>query len=172
MKEKVLEIEIVKINDFYSSWFLKYINKNVFNYLKPTFFADGEDNKYCLEVSDYTNFNNKLINGFLTNVLVLNIHDSCKIPHLIKNKELKYLEKIIELINKKFKTKEKDRVNFGERYFYIDCDGKIISTEECGYYSDDNKYELGNYFKEKHIAEQYLGKIMKIFDENKNKQGE
>lgn len=172
MKEKVLEIEMVKINDFYSSWFLKYINKNVFNYLKPTFFTDGEDNKYCLEVSDYTNFNNKLINGFLTNVLVLNIHDSCRIPHLIENKELKYLEKIIELINKKFKIEEKDRVNFGERYFYIDCDGKIINTEECGYYSDDSKYELGNYFKEKHIAEQYLGKIMKIFNENKNKQGE
>lgn len=169
MKENVLEIEIVKINNFYSSWFLKYVNKNVFNYLKPTYFTDGEDNKYCLEISDYTNFNNKIINNFLTNVLVLDIHDSCKIPHLIKNEDLKYLKKIIELINKRFKINEENRAQLGERYFYINCDGNIISTEECRYYSDDEKYELGNYFKEKHIAEKYLEKIIKVFNENKNK---
>ena len=46
MKEPVLEIEIVKINEEYSSWYISKINKEVFPTDVDYEFMDGEDNKY------------------------------------------------------------------------------------------------------------------------------
>lgn len=61
-------------------------------------------------------------------------------------------EQIETLVGKK----EKDpfeRVE-GETYFYIDCDGEVISDEERGMCTDKLLYAAGNYCTDKELMEQ------------------
>ena len=115
--------------------------------MEDIFFTDGEDNKYCLRISNYTNFNNEIINGYFTNVLTLKSDDSCKIPHLIENKDIELLEKIVEIINKKFAIKVRWRAENNNIYFFLDSFNEVKYNFEMNDIADNKRYKLGNYFK-------------------------
>ena len=56
-KEKVLEIEITKINEMYSCWYVKKVNKIKLKAMPLTEIGTDEKNKLCFGCGNETNFN-------------------------------------------------------------------------------------------------------------------
>lgn len=50
-----------------------------------------------------------------------------------------------------------------ENYFFVDAGGEVLRTYEAGVTSDDERYELGNYFKEKEEANDVAPLIRTLF---------
>lgn len=172
MKEPVLEIEIVKINEEYSSWYISKINKEVFPTDVDYEFMDGEDNKYYFIKTDCTSFGTSLINGFLAYCFKLNVEAPCGIPKIIENKSVLYLQKAVYFINNKFGIEKLWRAKQNSTYFFINTFGKCDSDIECNSHYDNYRYELGNYFETREEVEKVIvSKEWKEFwDKVKNKQ--
>ena len=60
-KEKVLEIEITKINEMYSCWYVKKVNKIKLKAMPLTEIGTDEKNKLCFGCGYKTNFNKEYI---------------------------------------------------------------------------------------------------------------
>ena len=102
MKEPVLEIEIVKINEEYSSWYISKINKEVFTNPGLYNFINGESNRYLFFITETeTSFSEGFKDGFIHQIFKLNINQ-IKVPKIIENKDTKYLQKIVDFVNDKF----------------------------------------------------------------------
>lgn len=154
MKEPVLEIEIVKINEEYSSWYISKINKEVFPTDVDYEFMDGEDNKYYFIKTDCTSFGTSLINGFLAYCFKLNVEAPCGIPKIIENKSVLYLQKAVYFINNKFGIEKPWKAKNGETYYSLSSEGIAEEHVDFGFYLDRTRYELGNYFRTKEEAKQ------------------
>ena len=102
-KEKVFEIEVVKINDIWSVWDIKKINRKILkNGIKDKFYIN--DNWYHFEITEgdtefYYSF--KDINPQEEPTLNINYKDD-EIPNLIENYEVNDLISIITEINEKY----------------------------------------------------------------------
>ena len=149
MKEPVLEIEVVKINEDYSSWYISKLNKEAFRTAGVCEFIDGEDNRYFFNIGERTEFDASFVNSFLYYCLKLNINNRNKVPKIIENKDIKYLQKIVDFINDKFGIEKPWRAKNGETYFSISSEGIAEEHVDFGFYLDRTRYDLGNYFKTK-----------------------
>ena len=59
------------------------------------------------------------------------------------------------------------RADMNGAYFYISSACNIIKEKECYCYADEERYNVGNYFKTKEAAEKVAKKIQDIFQNSK-----
>lgn len=154
MKEPVLEIEIVKINEEYSSWYISKLTKEAFKTAGVCEFTDGEDNRYFFNIGERTEFEASFVNSFLYYCLKLNINSRNKVPKIIENKSILYLQKVVYFINNKFGIEKSWKAKNGETYYSLSSEGIAEEHVDFGFYLDRARYELGNYFRTKEETKQ------------------
>ena len=154
-KEKVLDIEVVKINDVWSVWYIKKINREILkNGVNDKFYIN--DNYYHFEINEGdTEFYYEDINSREEPTLNINYIDD-GIPNLIENYEVNDLILVILEINEKYGIPKRWRAKENEEYFTIKDDGYINKYVDIYSTDDDYKYNLGNYFRTYKEAEEVL----------------
>ena len=156
-KEKVLDIEIVKINDVWSAWHIKKINRKILkNGIKDKFYTN--DNWYHFEITEgETDFFYSVedINSQEEPKLNINYKND-GIPNLIVNNEVNDLILVILEINEKYGIPKRWRAEENEEYFTVRDDGYINKYVDIYSTDDDYKYNLGNYFRTYKEAEEVL----------------
>lgn len=135
-KEKVLEIEITKINDDWSAITVKKIKK------------DFENNDLFEWLTIGGNY---LYDG---KIFVNRCYPS--IPFLIRNEIIEHLEEIVNKINKKYGIPKRWRAKEGEKYFLVSMNGLIEFKIEVDDACCKLRYDLGNYFKTKEEAQKVI----------------
>lgn len=78
----------------------------------------------------------------------------------LKKKYEELGQKINELENNLKNKNNRSRVNHHCKYYYINGYSEITSDEENNLALDENRYNIGNYFKTKEQAEKALRKIL------------
>ena len=135
-KEKVLEIEITKINDYWNAITVKKIKE------------DFESNDLLEWVTIGGNYvcNDKIfINRVYPNI-----------PFIARNETTFILKDIVDKINEKYGIPYRWRAKENEEYFTIKDDGYINKYVDIYCTDDDYKYNLGNYFRTYKEAEEVL----------------
>lgn len=135
-KEKVLEIEITKINDDWSAITVKKIKK------------DFENNDFFEWLTIWGNY---LYDG---KIFVNRCYSN--IPFLIRNEIIEHLEEIVNKINKKYGIPKRWRAERGEKHFSILSTGGVGSFSEYYDKFDNDRYDLGNYFETKEQAQKVI----------------
>ncbi|WP_340222124.1 hypothetical protein LDK25_03155 [Fusobacterium nucleatum] len=136
-KENVLEIEITKINNDWSAITIKKIKKDFGNN----------------DLFEWINIGgNYLYDG---KIFINRIYPH--IPFLIRNEIIEKLEDVVNAVNQKYGIPKRWRAERGEKYF------SVVSTGGVGYFLeyygkyDNDRYDLGNYFKTKEQAQKVVG---------------
>lgn len=156
-KENVLEIEIKKINDVWSAWHIKKINRKILkNGVKDKFYIN--DNWYHFEITEgETDFYYSVKGIDLQEEPVLNIYyKDDEIPNLIRNNEVKDLELTFLEINEKYGIPKRWRAEENEEYYYIGSSEIVWSVGELFSGEDNDNYNLGNYFKTEEEAQKII----------------
>lgn len=165
-KENVLEIEITKIDDNYSYCRIKHQNESILK-------TDGFDVTFLGSLifyvkngtpSFYTAHDTSSGYDFGS----LRIKGSNNSPFIINNNEIKYLNELVDLINEKYGTPKRWRAEENEEYYFLDGECDIWNTNELKTKSDDNFFELGNYFKTKEEAEKVKIELDKFWEKVRN----
>nr|DAQ44532.1 MAG TPA: hypothetical protein [Caudoviricetes sp.] len=156
-KEKVLDIEVVKINDIWSVWHIKEINREILkNGTKDKFYTN--DNWYHFEITEgETDFYYSVedINSQEEPKLNINYKND-GIPNLIENNEVNDLVLVILEINEKYGIPKRWRAKENEEYYYIGSSGIVWSVGELFSDEDNDNYNLGNYFKTEEEAQKVI----------------
>lgn len=148
-KEKVLEIEITKINDNYSVFYP--VKMNVKALEKVGFFVtvfDVLDEVRKPAISFYFNKENDF------NILL--DETSLNVPFVIENIYIKELQKIVEEYNEKYGIPRRWRAEKEKEYFFVTGTSEITTDEEYYNEADNARYELGNYFQTKEEAQKVI----------------
>lgn len=148
-KEKVLEIEIKKINDEYSVFYPTKLNIKELEkagYTVTEFDVLDEVKKTAINFY----FNNK--NDF---TILLN-DSSLNVPFIIENIYIEELKKIVDEYNKKYGIPKRWRAKKEYGYFTIMGDGTITEYIDNNVLKDENRYNLGNYFKTEEEAQKVI----------------
>lgn len=153
-KEKVLEIEITKINDEYSLAKVKKMNSKVIEEKKEYNFGYANSSNLIMNSIIYKNPN------FYTSIsdtiecfdLYLNSKNDC---FTIKNELVESLQLFLEKFNEKYGIPKRWRAEKGKTYFAI-YDGEILSCYDYYDKKDNEIFELGNYFKTEEEARKIL----------------
>ena len=165
-KEKVLDIEITKINDTYSLAKVKKMNRKVIEEKKEYEF--GYANSSSLKMNNIVrlepNFYSYISDAILCSDLYLNSENDC---FTIKNNLVESLEIFLQEFNEKYGIIKRWRAGQGEIYFFINSNCKIDTTKN--YINDwdkfdDINYELGNYFKTEEEAEKVKAELDKFWE--------
>lgn len=153
-KETVLEIEFQPVFDKWA-WRIKK-NKIIGGKI--------EDNE--IKTSIYIDRNN------FANI-DLDKEDSYLITtNLLVNKAMKdRLEYIVEKVNKKYGVPKRWRAEDGNYYYHVDDEFIIQKEVEDYMILDNNRYNIGNYFRTKEEAEEYAEYIKKCSLEWHEKKG-
>ena len=144
-KEKVLEIEITKINEMYSCWYVKKVNKIKLKAMPLTEIGTDEKNKLCFGCGYKTNFNKEYIGDEKSHLSYYDYQINLEvdfleyyeksIPKFIENKYVGDLKRVIDLVNDLYGIPKRWRAEEGEYYYYISLDLGIIKTKS---YSNDD----------------------------------
>lgn len=135
-KEKVLEIEITKINDYWNAITVKKIKE------------DFESNDLLEWITIGGNYvcNDKIfINRVYPNT-----------PFIAGNETTFIFKDIVDKINEKYGIQKRWRAEPGKGYFYIYSNGFVDETMERYNSMDNQRYELGNYFRTEKEAEKII----------------
>ncbi|WP_339052873.1 hypothetical protein [Fusobacterium animalis] len=135
-KEKVLEIEITKINDDWSAITVKKIKKDFGN----------NDLFEWINIGGNYLYNRKI---FINRIYP-------HIPFLIRNEIIEHLKDIVNAINEKYGIPKRWRAEYRRQYLTILSNGEI---EKIGEYEDIDsnlRYSLGNYFKTEEEAQKVI----------------
>lgn len=105
--------------------------------------------------------------SFISSILLLRggNHNRDYDYSIISKEKLDEIINKVELINKKYGIKIRERVGMMERYYYIDYLGDILGTSDFATDIDNTLYKIGNYFATKQEAEDSL--IYKAFQKTK-----
>ena len=145
-KEKVLEIEITKINNEYSLAIVKKMNRKVIEEKKKYEF--GYANSSNLETNSKLhkgpNFSTYISDTILCFDLYLNSENDC---FTIKNNLVESLELFLQEFNEKYGIPKRWKAEKEKEYFFVTGTSEITTGEEYFDEVDDARYELGNYFK-------------------------
>ena len=172
-KEKVLEIEIIKINEMYSCWYVKKVNKIKLKAMPLTEIGTEEKNKLCFGCGYKTNFNKEYIGDEKSHLSYYDYQINLEvdfleyyeksIPKFIENKYVGDLKRVIDLVNEKYGIPKRWRAEKGGIYWFIDTDfsGKVRDLWDQRSTDENVRYNLGNYFKTKEEAQ----KVKKELDE-------
>ena len=152
-KEKVLKIEITKIDDNYSYCKIMHQNKNIlktenFNTSfsgSLIFYVKNGSPNFCTGYDSYSG----------CEFGILTIKGKNNIPFIIKNKEIKHLDELVNLINEKYGIKKRWRANYNDIYFCIDEYFEVTWHRNIQSIYENRRYEKGNYFRTKEEAEEY-----------------
>lgn len=155
-KENVLEIEITKINDEYSLAKVKKMNSKVIEEKKEYNFGYANSSNLIMNSIIYKNPN------FYTSIsdtiecfdLYLNNKNDC---FTIKNELVESLQLFLEKFNEKYGIPKRWRAKRGEKHFSILSTGGVGSFSEYYDKFDNDRYDLGNYFKTKEQAQKVVG---------------
>ena len=153
-KEKVLEIEITKIDDNYSCCKIIHQNKNIlktenFNTSfsgSLIFYVKNGSPNFCTGYDSHSGYEF----GTLT------IKGKNNIPFIIKNKEIKHLDELVNLINEKYGIAKRWRADKDRRYYFIDDEFSIRCSIEENLDLDNIRYRIGNYFRTEKETEKYI----------------
>lgn len=161
--EKVLEIEITKINEMYSCWYVKKVNKIKLKAMPLTEIAHEDKKKYCFGYGYRTEFKKEYIgynhhscvSDYQIDLEIDNLESYDK-PYLIENKLVQDLQFLIDVVNEKYGIPKRWRAQAGNLFYYITSDGYVESDYED--FSDENMdmYNLGNYFQTKEEAQKVI----------------
>lgn len=147
-KEKVLEIEITKINNDWSAITIKKIKKDFGNN----------------DLFEWINIGgNYLYDG---KIFINRIYPH--IPFLIRNEIIEHLKDIVNAINEKYGIPKRWRAKEGEEYYFLDGKCEIWNTNEIKKKIDDVFFEQGNYFKTKEEAEKVKIELDKFWERVRN----
>lgn len=137
-KEKVLEIEITKINNDWSAITITKLDETL------------EEGNEMVEWNGYKDtefdFNNKKI--------YINSYNPYQ-PFLISNENIQIAESIVNKINQKYGIPKRWRAEKGKSYFAI-YDGEILNCYDYYDKKDNEIFELGNYFKTEAEAQRVI----------------
>ena len=157
-KEKVLEIEITKINDKFSSWYIKKINKRKLKHIDPNELDRLYGNILCFgcgEIYTKTKFDKERIDRvglhgeyyeYQIN-LIIKYKNNYDEPYFIKNEYVEDLKSIVNLVNERYGIPKRWRADDGEIYYYINSYQRILDETDLRRSYDDMRYEMGNYFE-------------------------
>lgn len=166
-KEKVLEIEITKINDKFSSWYIKKINERKLKHIDPNELDRLYGNILCFgcgEIYTKTKFDKERIDrvGLHGEYYEYQINLEIKYknnydePYFIKNEYVEDLKSIVNLVNERYGIQKRWRAEEGENYYTISgVDAIKIDTENL-VELDNRRYETGNYFQKKEEAQKII----------------
>ena len=165
-KEKVLEIEITKINEMYSCWYVKKVNKIKLKAMPLTEIGTEEKNKLCFGCGYKTNFNKEYIGDEKSHLSYYDYQINLEvdfleyyeksIPKFIENKYIGDLKRVIDLVNDLYGIPKRWRAKKNDEYFFINNYGIVLNLEETYSNEDNYNYELGNYFK----TDEEAGKVV------------
>lgn len=135
-KEKVLEIEITKINDYWNAITVKKIKE------------DFESNDLLEWVTIGGNYvcNDKIfINRVYPNI-----------PFIARNETTFIFKDIVDKINEKYGILKRWRAEDFKKYYYINSVSDICASTEEKQILDNERYELGNYFQTEEEAQKVV----------------
>ena len=143
-KEKVLEIEITKINDEWSAITVKKIKK------------DFENNDFFewLTIGGNYLYDRKI---FINRIYP-------HIPFLIRNEIIEHLEDVVNVINEKYGILKRWRAEVDDYYYTIFGENIIVNAKEEKTLTDNILYDLGNYFKTEEEAEKVKEELDKFWE--------
>lgn len=152
---KMIDIEIKKIDKNYSYFKVNHINEEKFNnfvYKNDRIWIDNEE--YNISRNIYNTFylsENSEIYYFSISTIEKNKNR----PTIIKNEEIENLKKIIEFINSEKENKREKKQKF-EKYYFINLYGKIEEGLEDNTLETKKRFEYGNYFMSKKEIENFI----------------
>ena len=166
-KEKVLEIEIIKVNDKFSSWYIKKINERKLKHINPNELDKLGNDILCFgcgEIYSQTKFTKERIDrtGLYGENYEYQINLEIKYksnydePYYIKNEYVEYLKNIVNSVNEKYGIQKRWRAEQNKGYFYIYSNGLVDETMESYKTMDNQRYELGNYFRTEEEAQKII----------------
>lgn len=173
-KEKVLEIEITKINDEWSAWYIKKINERKLKHINPNELDKLDSNILCFgcgEIYPKTKFDKERIDrvGLYGEYYEYQINLEIKYknnydePYFIKNEYVEDLKSIVNLVNEKYGIPKRWRGERSDKYFSIFGDSEISETTDNYFLEDQRRYEWGNYFKTLEEAEKVKVELDKFW---------
>ena len=143
-KEKVLEIEIKKINNEYSAFYPIKMDID-----KLTEISDGKS----LGDGEYTPYIELRISGYCYEIYLTYTEI---FPQVIKNNCIEELKQRIDEINEKYGIPKRWRAEIGKKHFSILSTGGVGSFSEYYDKFDNDRYDLGNYFETKEQAQKVI----------------
>ena len=154
-KENVLEIEITKINEMYSLAKVKKMNRKVIEEKKKYKFgyANSSNLETNSELHKEPNFRTYISDTILCSDLYLNSENDC---FTIKNNLVESLELFLQNFNEKYGIPKRWRAEQKKGYYYVHSSGFVDETMECYNNIDNQRYDLGNYFKTKEEAQKVI----------------
>ena len=148
MKESVLEIKIEKIDNDYSVFKIVKFNDSI---SKKDIKIIKKDITFLVS-DDETEFYYNLVSN--KPILNINYKEKDEFLYFIQNKHIDYINKIITEVNKKYGIRWRGERN--DYYYAIASRGDIIKLLEEREYTDDKKYEIGNYFRTEKEAQKVI----------------
>lgn len=162
-KEKVLEIEITKINEMYSLAKVTKINRKVIEEKKKYYFGYAnssslETNSILYEAPSFKTYISDTIPCF---DLHLNSENDC---FTIKNNLVESLETFLQEFNEKYGTAKRWRAKENEEYYFLNGKCEIWKTIEEKKRVDNTFFEQGNYFKTEEEAQKVKAELDKFWE--------
>lgn len=149
-KETVLEIEFQPVWDKWA-WRITKQNEDI---LKKGTFEDKGIGVYSYNYPSYNYYNCTLgIRG--------NNNDKDNLINLCTEDEKREIEVKVRNINEKYGIKKRWRADRDRRYYFIDDEFNVRCNIEENLSLDNNRYEIGNYFKTEKEIEKYAEYIKK-----------
>ena len=165
-RENVLEIEITKINEMYSCWYVKKVNKIKLKAMPLTEIGTEEKNKLCFGCGYKTNFNKEYRGDEKSHLSYYDYQINLEvdfleyyeksIPKFIENKYVGDLKRVIDLVNDLYGIPKRWRAEIGKKHFSILSTGGVGSFSEYYDKFDNDRYDLGNYFETKEQAQKVI----------------
>lgn len=135
-KEKVLEIEITKIDDYWNAITVKKIKED---------FKSNDLLEWITIGKNYVCNDKIFINHVYPNT-----------PFIAGNKTTFIFKDIVDKINEKYGISKRWRAAKEYGYFTIMGDGTITEYIDNNVLEDENRYNLGNYFKTEEEAQKVI----------------
>lgn len=153
-KETVLEIGFIQVLD---RWAWKIEKQDEFIFTRDDF----EDKE--LKIFSYSN------PGFdMENEVLFLRGRNINLDHVIylcTEKEKEKIEEKVKIINEKYGKQKKWRAEKNGEYYYINHDGTIYLGRDYYISTDNDRYNLGNYFQTREQAERALERVKEAYQE-------
>ncbi|EFE86078.1 hypothetical protein [Fusobacterium periodonticum] len=152
---KIIDIEIKKIDKNYSYFKINHINEEKFNNLIY------KNNRIWINNEEY-NISRNIYNIFYLSenseiyyFSISEIKENQNRPTIIINNIIENLKKIIEFINSEKENKREKKQKF-EKYYFINLYGKIEEGLEDDTLETKKRFEYGNYFMSKKEIKNFI----------------
>lgn len=127
MSKKLFDVEFTKVGENHTCVIIKGVDKNLYNETLNIFPLGAE----------------------LVDELI-----SSKEPLIMRNEDAERIKEMINALNKLEEEKElrNSRVEQNEKYYTVNGLGIIVASMELGTDKDKERFEVGNYFRDKEDA--------------------